>query len=225
MLETIPYYVSLSFILTTILTYWLFFKVIKWPNYFKWILLAWLLIQGAVGYSGFYTFTDSIPPRFLLLVVPMLLTAVFLVFIPPFNRHMENVDLKKLTLIHLVRVPVELVLLWLYYAGSIPELMTFEGRNFDILAGLTTPLIFYWGFTNEGPRKGILLAWNLICFGLLLNIIGNAVLSAPFPFQQFAFEQPNIGLLYFPFIWLPGFVAPAVFFAHLASLKILLSKK
>ena len=38
---------------------------------------------------------------------------------------------------------------------------------------------------------------------LLVNIVGNAILSAPFQFPQFAFDQPNHAVLYFPFIWLP----------------------
>jgi hypothetical protein len=66
--------------------------------------------------------------------------------------------------------------------------------------------------------------WNFICLGLLLNIVINAILAAPFPFQQFAFDQPNRGVLYFPFIWLPGFIVPAVLLSHLVNIRQLLSQ-
>ena len=97
--------------------------------------------------------------------------------------------------------------------------MTFEGRNFDILAGLTAPLVYYFGFIKPRLSRKTMLAWNFICLLLLINIIVNAVLSAPFPFQQFAFDQPNIAVLYFPFIWLPCCVVPLVLFAHLAAIR------
>ena len=44
-------------------------------------------------------------------------------------------NLRILTLLHIVRVPVEIVLYWLFISKAIPGLMTFNGRNFDILAG------------------------------------------------------------------------------------------
>ncbi|HLL95226.1 MAG TPA: hypothetical protein VK404_09645, partial [Spirosoma sp.] len=44
-----------------------------------------------------------------------------------------------------------------------------------------------------------------------------AALAAPTPFQQIAFEQPNIGILYFPFVWLPSVVVPLVLMAHVSA--------
>ena len=65
---------------------------------------------------------------------------------------------------------------------------------------------------------------GLMAADLLINIIIIAILSSPFPFQQFAFERPNIGMMHFPFIWLPAFVAPAVLFSHFASIMILIKR-
>jgi len=116
---------------------------------------------------------------------------------------------------------VELVLWWLMLYGKVPELMTFEGRNFDIIAGITAPIVAYFCFTRKAWNIKVALVWNYLGLVLLLNIIINALLSAPLPFQQFAFDQPNIGLLHFPFIWLPAFVAPVVLFSHLANIMII----
>jgi hypothetical protein len=101
--------------------------------------------------------------------------------------------------------------------------MTFEGRNFDILSGLTAPVIFYFSFIKKKFHRKIFLIWNFICLGFLINIIANAVLSAPFSFQKFAFDQPNIAILYFPFNWLPSCVVPIVLFSHLVVIRQLLS--
>ncbi|MDB6080057.1 MAG: putative transrane protein of unknown function, partial [Akkermansiaceae bacterium] len=45
------------------------------------------------------------------------------------------------------------------------------------------------------------------------------LLSAPFPFQRLALDQPNVAILSFPFIWLPTFIVPVVLFTHLASIR------
>ena len=58
-----------------------------------------------------------------------------------------------------------------------------------------------------------------------INIVVNAILSAPFTFQQFAFDQPNVAVLYFPFVWLPCFIVPVVLFSHLVLIRQLLKKE
>jgi hypothetical protein len=122
-------------------------------------------------------------------------------------------------LLHTVRIPVELVLFWLSEHGVIPRLLTFEGRNFDIFSGLTAPLIYYFGFIRPKLGKGVLITWNIICLVLLVNVVTHAILSLPTPFQKFAFDRPNVAVLYFPYIWLPACVVPLVLFSHLAILR------
>jgi hypothetical protein len=60
---------------------------------------------------------------------------------------------------------------------------------------------------------------------LLINIVATAILSMPFPFQQLAFDRPNIAIMYFPYVWLPCCVVPIVLFAHLVSLRKLFATK
>ena len=112
----------------------------------------------------------------------------------------------------------------LFLQKTIPVNMTFEGRNFDILSGITSIIIYYLGFPKNKVNKKLLLIWNCICLYLLLNIIFNAVFSLNTPFQKFGFEQPNIALLYFPFVLLPTCIVPIVLFSHLASIRILIKK-
>lgn len=138
---------------------------------------------------------------------------------------MDSFPLKYLTLIHVVRVPVELVLYFLFVYKAVPELMTFEGRNFDILAGLTAPFIYYFGFVRQKLNRSFLIIWNLLSLALLMNIVINALLSTPSPIQQFAFDQPNRAILYFPFSLLPTFIVPLVLFSHLVAFRQLIKNK
>ncbi|HUQ96495.1 MAG TPA: hypothetical protein VM010_02440, partial [Chitinophagaceae bacterium] len=42
---------------------------------------------------------------------------------------------------------------------------------------------------------------------------------------QLAFDQPDIAVLYFPFVLLPGVVVPVVLLSHLAAIRQLLVKR
>jgi hypothetical protein len=97
--------------------------------------------------------------------------------------------------------------------------MTFEGKNLDILSGLSAPVIYYYGFVKGRMNKSMIMIWNLVCLGLLINIVVRAVLSTPYPFQQWGFSQPNVAILYFPFTWLPCCVVPLVLLAHLITIR------
>lgn len=218
-MENLPAYISILFGLTTILTSWILFKAAGDSKPVLWVILIWLAVQAFIAMSGFYTVTDTIPPRFLLLVIPPLIGIAALFMTPKGRKFIDNLDLRTLTILHTIRIPVEIVLFFLFTYKMIPALMTFEGRNFDILSGITAPIIFYFAFMNKQLDRKIILIWNLICLGLLINIVSNAVLSAPFPFQQFAYDQPNIAVLYFPFIWLPSCVVPLVLLSHLAAIR------
>lgn len=223
-MENLPIYISLVFGLTTLLTFWLFYKATNHSKTTLIILLSWLAFQSFIGMTGFYTVTDTIPPRFLLLVLPPLLFILGLFATKKGKHYIDSLDISTLTILHTIRIPVEIVLFWLFVYKAVPELMTFEGRNFDIFSGLTAPFIFYFGFIKPRINKKLILLWNFICLGLLINIVMNAVLSAPFPFQKFGFDQPNIAVLYFPFNWLPSCVVPLVLLSHLATIRQLLNE-
>ncbi len=213
--------ISILFIATTIATLVFLYKSAQNSKRILIFALIWLVVQAFVSYSGFYTITKTSPPRFLLLVFPPMFIILLLFTTKKGKKFIEGLNPKTLSLLHVVRIPVEIVLYLLAVNKLVPELMTFDGRNFDILSGITAPIVYYFGYIKNVINKRIVIAWNLICLALLFNIVINAVLSLPTNFQQFAFDQPNIAIMYFPFVWLPCFVVPVVLFAHLVSLRAL----
>ncbi len=224
-MENLPSYVSIIFGLTTALTVFLFYKAANYSKPVIIILLAWLALQTTIALTGFYTITDTMPPRFALLVLPPLIFTGVLFFTTWGNHFINTLNIKTLTLLHIIRIPVEIVLLWLFLAKAIPKIMTFEGRNFDILSGVSAPLIYYFCFVKKRLSQNIVLIWNVICLLLLINIVTIAVLSAPFVFQKFAFDQPNTAVFHFPFIWLPGCIVPIVLISQLAAIKQLIAAR
>lgn len=224
MLYQVPLYVSVVFGLTTLLTTWLFWRAANHSKTALAVLLGWLLLQGVVSLSGFYLKTNSLPPRFPALAIPPLLVLIGMLSTKNGRHFIDSLRLDRLTVLHVIRIPVEIMLFWLFVGKTVPESMTFEGRNFDILSGLTAPVIYYFAFVRKALPQPVLLVWNLICLGLLINIVATAVLSLPSPFQQQAFNQPNIAILYFPFVWLPSVVVPVVLLAHVLAIRQLIRK-
>lgn len=221
-MENLPFNIGLTFTFSTFLTLYFFYKASNQSKVVIILLVLWMVLQMGIALSGFYVNTNTVPPRFLLMVLPPMALILVLFNTQKGKEFIDQLNPKYLYLLHIVRIPVELVLFWLSIEKVVPELMTFEGRNFDIISGITAPLVYYFGFLKNKLSKNMLLAWNFLCLTLLINIVVHAILSAPFAFQQMAFEQPNIAVLYFPFNWLPSLVVPLVLFAHLASIRQLL---
>ncbi len=232
MIEGLPAYVPVVFIFTTLATIWFLLAAAKSVSrdLFSYKLLIfllpfWLLLTGFLATTPFYRDPSAMPPRvFLFGVWPAvgLIIAYFVFFRQTF---IEKLSLKHLTLLHTVRIPVELTLLWLFRAGQVPRLMTFEGWNFDILSGITAPIIYFLAFRKGGVNRTMLIIWNVVALALLANIVTIAVLSFQSPMQRLAFEQPNVGVTYLPYIWLPGIIVPIVLFSHLASLWQLAARR
>lgn len=225
MIPQLPLFITCLFGLTVLLTLALFLKATNFLRIIIIFLSIWIGIQSILGFSEFYLIINSIPPRFILLLLPPIVCILILLLTEKGKRFVDSIDIKYLTLLHIIRIPVEIILYWLFVFKKIPILMTFEGRNFDIISGLTAPIIFYYGFVNVKFGKKVIIAWNYICLLLLLNIVFNSVLSSPFPLQKFAFEQPNIAILYFPFNLLPSLIVPIVLFSHLVVIRRLSKSK
>jgi hypothetical protein len=223
-MEQLPLFIPIVFILSIVLAMYFLYKALGGFSKFMYILSVWLLIQALLGQSGFYYMHGSGSPRFLLLILPPLIFIVLKMSTSRGRYLTGKPDLKWLMLVHILRIPVELVLFWLFLHRAIPRIMTFEGRNLDVLAGITAPLIYYFGYVKNQLPLRVILTWNFISLVLLLNIVVIAVLSMPFPIQQFGFEQPDIALFYFPFVWLPGCLVPMVIFAHVFTIHQMLNR-
>lgn len=230
MINDLPEYVSLIFILTTVATLLLFYWTVrssafaatrKKANIILLGLTIWLTIQAVLTLNNVYNSnTNVIPPKILLFgIAPTIFAIIFLFVTTKGRTFIDTLPLKNMTYLNIVRIPVELVLWSLFLHKAVPQLMTFEGRNFDILAGLSAPVIAYFCLKEGKINRKIILIWNLACLALLTNIVVIALLSAPSPLQRFAFDQPNIAIVNFPFSWLPTFIVPVVLFGHLASIR------
>ena len=158
-------------------------------------------------------------------VMPALILIAIVFIAPSGKKLIAETHLQTLTYLHTIRIPVEIVLALLFHAGVMSVYATYEGTNFDILSGISAPIVAYLAFRGAKTNKRLLLVWNIICLLLLLNVVITAILAFPSPFQQLAFDQPNVAPLFFPFNLLPTVVVPIVLFAHLVAIKRLMGKE
>jgi hypothetical protein len=224
-MDTVPAYVSIVFILTTFAAIGFFLQVIKTAGInslpsriLVFLLPLWIIFQGVLAVGGFYQNISGFPPRVALFgpfPAVLLIISYFLLFRKSF---IERLPLRLLTLVHIVRIPVELVLYWLFLDGVVPRVMTFAGRNYDIASGILALGVYFIAFRRRTTNKWLLIGFNTLGLLLLVNVVSIAILSLPTPFQQLALDQPNRAVLYFPYIWLPTIIVPVVLFSHLASL-------
>jgi len=231
-MDGVPAYVSIVFILTTFAAIAFLLRATRRAGLdtlpakiLLFLLPLWIFFQAALSISGFYENSTWIPPTLVATgVLPALLLVVL--YLSVFReKYVKRLPLRTLTMLHTVRIPVELVLLWLYFAGQVPQMMTFEGRNFDILAGIAAPVVAWAGFRGGEMRPKVLIAFNIIGLVLLANVVSIAALSLPSALQMLNFEQPNRAVFYFPYVFLPTIVVPIALFAHLASLIQLFGRR
>ena len=218
-------YISSFFLITVLLSILWFFRATKSLGVLSIVSLLTIL-QSVLALSGFYHDTSMIPPRLMIFgVFPSLLLIIVAFLTKKGQKMMDSVNLKDLTAFHTIRIPVEIVLYLLYQQKLVSIFMTFEGTNFDLFSGITAPFIAYFAWKFRKVNYQLLLAWNMVCLLLLLNVVGTAIFAIPSPFQQLAFDQPNVAVLDFPFSLLPAIVVPLVLFAHLIAFRRILQNR
>lgn len=185
-------------------------------------LIVWVLGVSVLASKGFFADFSGIPPRMIVVFIPFVVL-LGLTFTRTLTTIVRHVPLAWLHYLQAFRVPVE-VLLWMLFAqGLLPVQMTFEGRNFDILAGLTGPVIGYYCFSRRSWPRWVAVLWNLGSLVLLFNIVIVSILSSPVPFRFFLNEPANTIVAHFPFILLPMVLVPVAYSMHFFSLRRLLT--
>lgn len=217
MIEHLPNWINILFIATTLVTIIFFYFANNKPNRLMLVFLLWVVLHSVLALNGFYQDTLATPPRFTLVIIPSTLIIVYGLLPKQRTWILKNRNTRISTFLHTIRIPMEFVLLYLFIYKMIPELMTFEGRNFDIAAGISAVVVGCLHITNKISKRW-LLVWNVFGLILILFILVNGILSAELPFQQFGFDQPNRALNYFPFILLPAIVVPIVIYTHLSDI-------
>jgi hypothetical protein len=178
----------------------------------------WVALLGFLSLEGVFANFKTLPPRLLpVLLVPLVAGLLYL-------RSSAARELLARTprqwpiYLQSFRIVMEIILWFLYLQHRAPAIMTFEGRNADILVGLTAIPLGYLCFVRRTWSPRVAFWWNVVAILILLNVVVHAQLSTPSPFRVFVTDPPVTFIVYWPYILLPGFLVPLAWLAHAASL-------
>ena len=137
---------------------------------------------------------------------------------PAFRGLVRSTPAAWLIALQAFRIGVELVLFGFHATGRAPVQVTFEGRNLDILVGLTAPLVAWWVARGRATPWSV-IAWNILGLAVLANTVGVVATSTPGPLHFDWAGAPFTELLRWPLVWLPAFLVPLAVLLHVASLR------
>ena len=237
MLSDAPVAVSLLFVVTVVgmllLVLWGAMRAARrvGPGATRGVRLAgvalggWLALTAALAERGFFEDFYALPPHMLLAVGPPLLAVLALAASGRLDPLLAALPPSWPIGAQAFRVLVEIVLWRLAVAGVAPEIMTFTGRNVDILVGLTAPIVAYACFVRRAWPARVARWWNWAGVVILLNVVVHAQLSAPTRFRLFETDPPTTFIGDLPYIWLPAFLVPLAWALHAISLRQLRSTR
>jgi len=237
MLSDAPVAVSLLFVVTVVgmllLVLWGAMRAARrvGPGATRGVRLAgvalggWLALTAALAERGFFEDFYALPPHMLLAVGPPLLAVLALAASGRLDPPLAALPPSWPICAQAFRVVVEIVLWRLAVAGVAPEIMTFTGRNVDILVGLTAPIVAYACFVRRAWPARVARWWNWAGVVILLNVVMHAQLSAPTRFRLFETDPPTTFIGDLPYIWLPAFLVPLAWALHAISLRQLRSTR
>jgi hypothetical protein len=182
------------------------------------LLSAWLCVSAAMGASGVLADFEARPPRMFFVLGGTVLVFALSTRSRAFTRALDAMPRAWPVALQSMRVPVELGLWSLYVEGNLPVHLTFHGRNFDVLVGLSAPLVA-WGLARNNVSDRSLLLWNAAGLALLANVVGMSITTFPGPLHLAWPGPSNTIVTRVPFVWLPAFLVPVALFGHIASLR------
>ena len=180
-------------------------------------LALWMLYAGALGYSGILANPARRPPGIAFLLAPFVLWLMALTRLGVGRVIGESVPLQVLVGMQGFRFVVELYLDQLWSAGMLPRMMTFHGTNFDIVVGVSAPILALLIVRQKVSRKAV-RAWNFVGLLVLANVVARGILTAPGPLQFLHADFPNRAIGTFPFTYIAGLMVPLAATLHVASI-------
>ena len=174
---------------------------------------AWFAATWAVAGQGWLRRWEATPPPLLFLVAAIVALAVLLAWGPIGGRLVALVPLWLLIGVQGFRLPLEIAMHAMYERGIMPGVMTYTGRNFDIVTGAAAIVVAALIRAGVAGRR-LAMLWNAVGAALLVNVVTVAILATP-RFRYFGEDQQNVWVTYPPYVWLPAVMVLAALSGHL----------
>lgn len=180
-------------------------------------IFAWIMLVGLLAIRGFFSNFSQLPPRPMFVILLPLPFIIWAAYSPAGTALLRVCPPYWLIAMQSFRIIVELLLWRAVVLQLLPVAMSFEGNNFDIVSGILAIVVAV--LIRRKWSRGLVIAYNIIGLGLLLNILVIAVLCMPTPLRYFKDGPPNTLVATFPFIYLPAVLVVIAYAFHVFSLR------
>jgi hypothetical protein len=181
------------------------------------VVASWLVLVAALTINGFVNNFSSFPPRPLVLVALPIIAITAWSFTSNAKQILRAIPPHWMVYMQAFRIVVEIILWIAFVELIIPEQMTFEGRNWDVLTGILALPFGY--FIQKRKSFAAQLAFNVLGIILLLNIVIISILSMPTSARVFFNEPANTVVATFPFVYLPTVLVVLAAGLHILSFR------
>jgi hypothetical protein len=190
----------------------------------KKLLTAVLIVAFWLGYLTLLSFTGvlldlDMPPKFPILVFLPLVVGMIVFYSRKKNSAiLHSIPRAWPIYFQSFRIAVELLILFTFFEGILPQSATFEGMNFDVLMGLSAPFVGMY-VAKHPNSKTIQYVWNALGICMVLFVAFIIASSIYFP-TIWNSDTPIVSMrfLEMPYLLLAGYLAPMAIFVHVLSL-------
>lgn len=181
------------------------------------VMVAWFALVLALAQLGVLAQFESLPPRIPAIAFGAMGVGLIVSRVQPVKEALHAMPAWWPVALQSFRAPLEVGLYSLFAAGLLPEQMTFGGRNFDILVGLSAPVMALLMWKGRAP-KWLQWTWQGLGVALLVNVVGIAITSAPGPLHRDWPGAPLTVVAHWPYALLPGFLVPVAVLGHVLAI-------
>lgn len=174
---------------------------------------TWLLAVSAAAYSGALLPRGGPPLPFVILMSAIVAMGIAIARSKVGDRIARGLPLAVLVGFQGFRFPLELAMHRAHTEGLMPIQMSYSGRNFDIVTGITA-LVLGLALSLTTVPRWIVRAWNVLGLVLLANILVVAIASTPM-FAYFGRDRLNVWVMWMPYTLLPAVMVLAAWAGHL----------
>jgi hypothetical protein len=179
-------------------------------------LALWFSLIVAAGATGAlaHPIGPGIPGVGLGVLVPTLLSLLLLATSRARNL-VGRVPIAALVAVHSVRI-LGITFVLLYSANRLPAPFAPVAGWGDVAVGLLAiPLALSLARSANSIPKGMILLWNMLGVADLVTAVVLGATSAPGPIRLFHGEPSSAIMANLPWILIPCFLVPSLFFVHL----------
>lgn len=219
-------YIGLT-IVTLLLVILFGFKAIndssKNPGKHKFILVFSLLLWQVFIFG--LSSTDILksyefPPRFALaFILPsFVFTGIFL-FKSRKKKWINEIPEHWIIYFQSFRIVVETLFVYSVSAGILNHQVTIEGYNFDMIVGISAPIVALLVYQLKVLPRTIVKIWNFLGLAVLASVIFVFLTSVYKP-EIYGAAEPLLPLdaFVYPYVLVAGFLMPVAVFLHILSI-------